>query len=782
MGMTTPAFTRRDWWYLGGLAVVTFAYFWQAASGRGVFFHEDLHDFAYPLKAFHAEALRAHRLPMWNPYIGAGYPQFAEGQIGALYPLNVLLFGLMPLALAFNHLIIWHFALAGIFFYLFLRKRGLSAPAAFVGASIFEWSGFMASRIQNLSILPSVAWLPLLLYFLEEGRQRAQTGRSLWQPTLAGGAVVALQVLVGFPPVAFYSLLAGAIYLLCAGIGFKRAALLWGGIVAVGVSVSAVQWLPTADVLSRTNRAEMTPLQHLVFMTSYGLTPRHLATLVFPNVLGSSGFGTYVGSGENAWEVCGYLGLLALPLMVVGALRRRRWGWPFVVMGLVGLALAFGRDNPIYRVLCYVPIINSFRAAGRYLVLWTVAGSALAAVGAEALLAARAARSRRTILAEAAMVAAAAACVAVPWWFMRAWPAYPSRPAALRSEWLFLLVSLALFGAWRWAARAGGSRRLMWGCAGAAILADLLTFGAPLAPVAPVASLYGKTPWAAQRVAEDPSWHRVWAWRTIDPGPELRFLEPKPWAYGLDPYLRAQNRLTPNLPILWRLQAVQSYSAFVREIEWLTRLALIDSEPVAHQGFLHLQPLADLLGAKYLLLGYPEQGLELVERRGDLWLYRNPNALPRAWVVGAADATDDQRQETMEAMAPSFPRLERVLLNAAPPVPLTTPGAIPADITFEDPRPEVMRLHTRTDAPGMLVVSVLYDPDWQATLDGRETRLYRANHLVRAVFLPAGEHVVELRYDNLTYQLGLRVSLIMALFWTVLALRASSRRRRSGVA
>ena len=119
-----------------GLILITLAFFWRAASGHWTFFHEDITCLFYPMKSYYAECLRAGRLPLWNPYIGGGYPQFAEGQIGALYPLNLLLFGLLPLTLAYNYNVILHYALAGLFFYAFLRRRKLGIGAAFIGAAI----------------------------------------------------------------------------------------------------------------------------------------------------------------------------------------------------------------------------------------------------------------------------------------------------------------------------------------------------------------------------------------------------------------------------------------------------------------------------------------------------------------------------------------------------------------------------------------------------------------------------------------------------------------------
>jgi hypothetical protein len=142
------------------------------------------------------------------------------------------------------------------------------------------------------------------------------------------------------------------------------------------------------------------------------------------------------------------------------------------------------------------------------------------------------------------------------------------------------------------------------------------------------------------------------------------------------------------------------------------------------------------------------------------------------------EVADDESAEVERATSAGVDHRQGVLLDAPPPIPLNTRGEVPSKITFEEPRPEILRVRTRTAAPGMLVVSETYNDDWRATLDGRQTRIYRAEYFVRAVFLPAGEHTVEFRYDNAAYRLGLGISLFMAALWTVLALRVWSRGRR----
>ncbi len=72
--------------------------------------------------------------------------------------------------------------------------------------------------------------------------------------------------------------------------------------------------------------------------------------------------------------------------------------------------------------------------------------------------------------------------------------------------------------------------------------------------------------------------------------------------------------------------------------------------------------------------------------------------------------------------------------------------------------PERMLVRTSSVADGLLVLSEAYYPAWKAYVDGRPTELYVANHILRAVPVPAGNHEVELRYESWTLRVGILVS------------------------
>ena len=77
---------------------------------------------------------------------------------------------------------------------------------------------------------------------------------------------------------------------------------------------------------------------------------------------------------------------------------------------------------------------------------------------------------------------------------------------------------------------------------------------------------------------------------------------------------------------------------------------------------------------------------------------------------------------------------------------------------------------------GILVLSEVAYPGWVATLDGSPAPIHVANGLLRAVPLPAGAHLVELRFESPTLRIGVGISAMTAAL--LLGVCAASLRRR----
>ena len=176
---------------------------------------------------------------------------------------------------------------------------------------------------------------------------------------------------------------------------------------------------------------------------------------------------------DGSIELMGYVGLAPLALSWI-AVRRGRLPirWLLIALGLVGLLLAFGRWNPLYSLLEYVPPFNLFRVPARYL-LWTSLSLALlTGMGFDQLSISRLARRRSGAFLAALCVAPALGAIA--------WVMHAADIDALVSVWKWLpLMHATALAAWLLGARlqTPGARLRT---AVVILCADLFTYGAVL--------------------------------------------------------------------------------------------------------------------------------------------------------------------------------------------------------------------------------------------------------------------------------------------------------------
>ncbi len=67
-------------------------------------------------------------------------------------------------------------------------------------------------------------------------------------------------------------------------------------------------------------------------------------------------------------------------------------------------------------------------------------------------------------------------------------------------------------------------------------------------------------------------------------------------------------------------------------------------------------------------------------------------------------------------------------------------------------------------APALVVLAQADFPSWQAYVDGKPTRLWRANYAFQAVEVPSGKHTLELRYEDHAFTWGLGITVGCILF------------------
>jgi hypothetical protein len=164
--------------------------------------------------------------------------------------------------------------------------------------------------------------------------------------------------------------------------------------------------------------------------------------------------------------------------------------------------------------------------------------------------------------------------------------------------------------------------------------------------------------------------------------------------------------------------------------------------------------------------------LQQVDVRQGVWIYQNPNVLPRAYIVHHVQVAPDGRDlEVLQS--PQFNVFRTVTLDT----PLPTDQA--ASLSPQPVRSEAQATITRYEAhrvdieaqtpiPGILVLADVNYPGWQVSVDGQSEQLLQVNHALRGVYLPAGTHSISFSFQPIIFYAALGVTGLTVVLNTVL--------------
>jgi len=558
----------------------------------------------------------------------------------------------------------------------------------------------------------------------------------------------------------------------------------------IGLGLAAVQLLPTAELMAQSQRFGGVDYD---FAMTYSLWPWRLITFAAPDFFGSPGRGDYWGYATY-WEDAGYMGVLPL-LLAVGAVFGRRRGsrgigeqrnrgageqgsggvrkrgskeagkqegetglvrfW--TIGGAIALVLALGKNTPVFPFLFrHVPGFNLFQAPARWLAVTTVALAALAALGAQRWSAGRPGRRRGAlgvVVGVAVLIGGLAA--------LRLVPGLPST---------FGLATVRLGGTLVVAGALALLRRdtNWWRAVVAAfVMLDLLLFGWPLVPTVD-RSLYRDGTKAAAFLQGEPGSARVY-WpadpthlnREYDTEQRVKFGYLTFDDFGphsVGHWWEMREALLPNVGMLDGVASANNFDPLM-----VGRYAAFLEAAVEAPSLLRVMGVTHVANSELRIAnGEPP----IVE------FYRLTGAPGRAWVVPAARQVSPD--EMLAALAaPTFDPTAEVLLEGtgneeqgAESTIQHPASSIQYRVTLQD-APNRVTIRATLDGPGYLVLADTWYPGWRATVDGEPTEVLRANYAFRAVWLEAGEHVVEFVYRPRAAMAGMVLSVGSVVCWLV---------------
>jgi membrane protein YfhO len=726
----------------------------------------DVAIFSYPWYSVLGSRLSSGDIPMWNPHEFAGAPFAADPESGWTYLPAMLLFTLLPAPVAVQGYMFLHLMLAGLPTYALARTLGMRFSGALLAAVAYAYSSFLYRHNVCCFVYTGVyAWLPLMILGMELAvRTPAWHIRGL---CLGMSGLAISQILAAWP-----------------GQGSYYALILLGG-----YTVYRTLLAPSCATSAAARLGALLLNGSAVLLFGLGLAAAGLLPRLEFFALSSLGRG-YASHemGVGGWSLgrwsevllpwFWYAGGTILVLAVVApVLARGAFASPYFAAASLGALVLSGHGpTPLHSVLYLLPGFAGFHPhiPERVMMVFYLGPALLAG-------------ATLTCLGQVGKKAALLALLpAVAIFFL-----FNAGIAVKQATLLALIFGVGFLTLYPLLSR---YRPLLFGLLLLVAFADLL--------------VAGREAIARDEVIDTAeSVHKVMKVdldRYYQPSGAVRFLQSKqqqgelfryfgyapdirgrPTAYtGRWPDPQATAVELPNRAMFSGLHDVQGYNPLhlARFDEYLLETNRRNQGYHDAQLFSHalVSPLMDLMNARYVIaprtldLKVSERAYPIVYRDRETKVLENRAALPRAWIVHAAQQVEPGEALRLISSSEVDPR-DTALLQEPPPslAQPNEPGSDQALITFYDA--DQIQVRTITAAPGLLVLSEVYYPAWKAYVDGQPAPLYLANYLFRAVPVPAGEHRVELRYESLSLQAGLMISLIACGAWLMLVVISAAR-------
>lgn len=729
----------------------------------------------YPRRVLANALVRQGAWPLWDPTILTGTPLLADGQLLLFYPPS-LLWLLLPLRYAFGIYALSQIILAALGTYLFARRIALTRAAATVAGVCYMFSGFMLTRLSYPEHAAGVAMLPWCFWATAQACESHVLKR--W---LLAGCIFALALVVHIQ-LAFYAFVgAGCLFLLYlfhAPNWTARRRLAGGYALAllIAFALSAVQLLPEVELSSVGQRWEQVP--NTATAESQFL---YLLRLVLPASGGAPRTPPPVWGPSLLQLPQPYAGFAPLLLVVVALLLSRHPASPLLAALAIGsFALAIG--TPLLQLLiALVPPYRQFGDHTRWFVLWGFAVAALAGMGVDRLVVQqrRPARAEQRVrIANWLLLGGTALILGV--WLWRHLALFT--PASRYGAYITLIrqqplsIPLLIILASIVALAALPIRRLpltaRWLALALVVALDTLWYGGGYNTVVspalfrPTADLKRELPASAAHTDPDQD--------LFPPTRQIAFLQrqPRPFRFIAGDYAA----LAPNFASVYGLEDargylslyLERYSRLVRLIDGKDYTRLAGQGSASYKSYLTTayrhQRLLDMLNVQYVVFPpgskTPElyHGLVKVQQNDEGTIYRNPNVLPRAWLVHAVDVIPDEgRQLDRLARADFDPARVAIVPQTVPAVSATPRAEAAPAVSYA---PNAVEVRALAEAPAVLVLSDAYASGWQALVDGRPATLLRTNYALRGVWVPAGQHTVRFIYQPRSFLIGGLVSAI----------------------
>ncbi|MEX2595550.1 MAG: YfhO family protein [Salibacteraceae bacterium] len=162
-------------------------------------------------------------------------------------------------------------------------------------------------------------------------------------------------------------------------------------------------------------------------------------------------------------------------------------------------------------------------------------------------------------------------------------------------------------------------------------------------------------------------------------------------------------------------------------------------------------PVYNMLNTKYFI----------VQPNNPRGVARNPTACGNAWFVSNIKKVSSADEE-MTSLS-NFDPLQTAIVHEEFSDELYNydfDKSANASIRLLNMTPKYLKYETSADREGLAVFSEIYYPQgWSAFINGEPAEIYRANYILRTMKIPAGENIIEMRFEPKSFTIGKNISL-----------------------
>ena len=690
-------------------------------------------------------------LPHWTPLILSGMP-LAANQLAMLSYPPAWLFLIFPLEPVFNLLFIFHLLLGGVGVYLFLRHgHGLSPTAALLGSLTFALNGKWLAHAAggHVSMVGAIGWMPWALFGLMMLLQKEKWGWALLIAISLAMQIVTHTLLLIYTVYLMAAMVVWHIISIQTHNRFREIKRLLPPLLAVPILaglLGAAQLLPLLELVEFSNRAF-----DLSQAAKYAVSPGQLLV------------GLLLPSAQAGHEWVIYLGLIPLLLAPLGLSRQNRWTWFYSLLFMFTILFALGPSAPIHSLFYhFAPGFRWVRTPARIFLVGALAVAVLVGFGIDHL---RQARWSTTAIRWLTRLTVALAGLALLTGLGLALGFDQVNRAAFALA-IFIPAGLGLI-------LLRATRILSFHRAsillGVLLFLDLASFDRSMMRFVSLDEALAPGRSAAEYLAQKPGLFRVYS-------PSYSLPMQTAAAEGL--YL-ADGVEPVHLAIYDQYMA---RAGGYRDASFSVTIPNFGDSPI-ESALRETEPnlkLLGLLNVTYLVSAFPMDwpGLSLETEIKGTFIYRNEHALPRAWVAHQTIPAESDWLTQLENLPdlsgvviledrisisnycsegidksplwsgfgnPDRASLDPLRIRKGKQTGIEDREISPVNITYYSP--DRLEFKTEITAPGWLVLSEIWYPGWQATVNGAPQPVEKVNGLLRGVYLSQpGSYQITMTY------------------------------------